>query len=58
MLRMLLVRKRSSVCAVVEGPPWPAGRVTVCVRVGWSTVCESENVWMRERGGDEDGKRK
>jgi len=28
------------------GPPWPAGRVSVCVRVGWSTVCESENVLM------------
>ena len=30
-------------CDVVEGP---AGRVIVCVRVGQSTVCESENVFM------------
>ena len=48
MLRMLLVRKKSSVWAVMErGPPSPApGRVLVCVRVGWSTVCASEYVFM------------
>ena len=37
-LSMLSVRKRSSMCDVV------CGHVIVCVRVGCSTVCESENV--------------
>ena len=48
MLSMLLVRKRSRVCEVVVviGLPSPAVRVTVCVRVGLSTVCESENSLM------------
>ena len=31
---------------MVVGPPSPAGRVVICVRVGWSTVCESEKVFM------------
>ena len=47
-LSMLFVRKRSRVCdvVVVVGLPSPAVRVVVCVRVGLSTVCESENVLM------------
>lgn len=31
---------------MVIGPPSPPGHRVVCVRVGWSTVCESENVLM------------
>lgn len=45
MLSMLFVRKRSSVSDDVLGSaetPWTAGRINVCVRVGWRTVCESE----------------
>ena len=41
MFRMLLVKKRSSMWEVFIVP---LGRVIVCVRVGVSTVCESENV--------------
>ena len=33
-------------CDVVVGPLSSPGRVKVCVRVGLSTVCESENVLM------------
>lgn len=44
-LRMLLVRKGLA-CVIVKGPPWPAGRVLTCIRVGWSTVCESEKVFI------------
>ena len=48
MFSMLFVRKRSRVCEVVVviGLPSPAVRVMVCVRVGLSTVCESEKVLM------------
>ena len=46
MLSMLFVRKRSRVCAVVVGPPSPAGHAVICVRVDVSTVCESEKVFM------------
>ena len=46
MFRMLLVRKRSKMWDVVVGPPSPPGRVEFWVRVGLSTVCESENVLM------------
>ena len=48
MFSMLLVRKRSRVCdvVVVVVLPSPAVRVMVCVRVGLSTVCESEKVFM------------
>lgn len=31
---------------MVEGPSLPAGRMVICVCVGLSTVCESENVFM------------
>ena len=46
MFKVLFVRNKSSVLAVVvRGPPSPSpGRVLVWVRVGWSTVCDSEYV--------------
>ena len=42
------MRNKSSVWAVMErGPPSPTpGHALVCVRVGWSTVCASECVFM------------
>ena len=46
MIRMLFVKKNSKLCSVTKGPTSPPGRVVVCVRVGLSTVCESENVLM------------
>ena len=48
MISILLVRKRSRVSdvIVVVELPSPAVRVVVCVRVGLSTVCESEKVLM------------
>lgn len=55
MKSVLIVRKRFSVWAVVEGPPSPAGCVVNCVRSDLSTVCESEDVfmmwWESEVGG-------
>lgn len=41
------MKKRSCVYNVIKsctGPPWPEGHVSVCFGIGWSSVCESENV--------------